>query len=62
VMAKEPADKPLHPWEVSHIQCKPALVILHVEASDAESAIDEVMRRFRLKAHVRDRLEARRAK
>jgi 1,2-phenylacetyl-CoA epoxidase PaaB subunit len=59
-MAKNPADEPHPRWEVSHIKGLPALIIGRVEAPDAESAIEEAMKRFELKERVRERLAARR--
>jgi hypothetical protein len=49
-------------WAISRIKGTPAVVLGHVEAPDAESAIEEAMQRFELKERVRERLAARRVK
>jgi hypothetical protein len=59
-MAKQPPNQPMHTWAISHIKGTPAVTIGRVEAPDAESAIEEAIKRFGIKERIRDRLAARR--
>jgi hypothetical protein len=58
-MAKKPQPLEMHSWAISHFKGTPAVTIGQVEAPDAESAIEEAIKRFGIKEGIRDRLAAR---
>jgi hypothetical protein len=45
-MAKMPLDKPVRTWAITHIKSIPAVELGRVEAADAQSAIEEAIKRF----------------
>jgi hypothetical protein len=59
-MAKKSQPLDMHTWAITHIKGTPAVTIGHVDAPDAESAIEDAIKQFGIKERIRDRLAARR--